>query len=185
MVNYRSRGLRCGYRSGPFFFLLVMVITACGPITPTTPTSVAVSPGDPAYPPQERDLTGYPNPATLLLVPEEAYPAPIQMGQDGIAFAFNTPIEAGATSVSGVGPPGLMAKVVNITFMGEEIGSGVIENDGTFLILVTPLEAGVRIGITGDIESHGLEEENIVPGPGAMTVPQVGHFYDSYVILQP
>ena len=62
--------------------------------------------------------------------------------------------------------------------MGEQIGAGTIDEDGTFSIPVT-LQSDIRIGLNADVESFGLNPEDIQLGSDAMTVPLVGFFYDT------
>lgn len=106
----------------------------------------------------------------------EAYPIPTS--QTGILLAFTTPISQNDSEVHGVGPAGLPIVIQNITLMGEQVGAGIIAEDGTFSIPVT-LQSNIRIGLSADIESFGLTSEDIQLGSGAMTVPLVGFFYDT------
>ncbi len=87
----------------------------------------------------------------------------------------------GDTIIRGVGPAGLEVKIINVTFMGEEMATTTVESDGTFEVEVPAWEAGVRIGLTADIEGTDLEER-IIPGEGAMGVPQVGVYFDTIVL---
>ncbi|MGH2537432.1 MAG: hypothetical protein ACRDHL_08575 [Candidatus Promineifilaceae bacterium] len=149
---------------------LSLALAACEPIAPTLqPDPSLTSAG--AYPPPSR-------------APQEpaAYPPPSEAS--GTLLAFDRPIEASDIEVSGVGPPGLIVYVVNSTFMGEELGSGVVGDDGTFSIQVAPLPAGIRIGLSADLEASGIDESEVRPGEGAIQVPQVGNFFDSVVLPQ-
>jgi hypothetical protein len=188
-INYSTSP----WQSGATMLLCLVLLSACGtsvptpsPVTPVfTDTPVPVStPAESAYPGPLREdpAPEYPPPSTPFS-PAAAYPEPED--QAGTLLALNIPIEPGAISVTGVGPPGLVVHILNITFMGEQIGSGVIDNSGRFSIRVQPLEANTRIGLTADLGAHGLNEQDIRFGAGAMTVPQVGHFYDSYLIAAP
>ena len=71
---------------------------------------------------------------------------------------------------------------MNISLMGKLEGSGVIGDDGTFSISVSPLEENVRLGITTDNAMQGVPETNVRPGEGEFNVPQVGYFYDTFVV---
>jgi hypothetical protein len=115
-------------------------------------------------------------------MPEQAYPAAEE--PTGILFALDKPIAAGAESVSGVGPPGLTVYVMNVTFMGEQMGTAEIDDSGRFSVPVAPIPSGVRIGLTADVATVGLTEEDIQPGDGEIAIPQVGYYYDSFVISQ-
>jgi hypothetical protein len=62
--------------------------------------------------------------------------------------------------------------------------TAVVNEDGTFTVPVAPLPAGIRIGLTADVETIGLTLEDIQPGEGEISVPQAGYFYDSYVMTE-
>ncbi len=125
-------------------------------------------------------INSYPDPVT---------PPPSQVGDAypptkatevlGTLLMINKPITLDDTVVTGVGPPGLQVYILNITFMGEMMGAGTIEQDGTFTIHISELLVDTRIGLTADITTI---DENIQPGENAVSIPQVGYFYDSYVI---
>ena len=83
--------------------------------------------------------------------------------------------------VSGVGPAGLEVTIRNVTFMNEELATTTIDEEGRFEATVTPLPAGVRVGLTADVEASGITE-TVLPAEGAVNVPQIGYFYDSFVI---
>lgn len=189
-----------------------LALAACGPAAPTpemptdepmsaTPTQegeVGVvdepSGGYPA-PSDAQSEEGYPPPSPTAPVAEGSYPPPTRISptavtsypaadatrEDGIDFAFERPISAGDTVIRGVGPAGLQVSIINVTFMGEEIATTQVDADGQFEVEVPALEAGLRLGLTADIEGTDLEQQ-IVPGEGALNVPQVGYFFDSIVI---
>lgn len=125
----------------------------------------------------------YPPPTTVPPTAITSYPEalPENTPENGVVFAFERPINVGDTIIRGVGPAGLEIKIINVTFMGEEIATTTVESDGTFEVEVPALEAGVRIGLTADIEGTDLEER-IIPGEGAMGVPQVGYYFDTIVL---
>ena len=154
--------------------LLFVGVVACGP-APVTPTPGAIN----NTPVSSED--GYPPPQPSLM-PEVAYPADDE--PTGILFALDKPIVAGAESVSGVGPPGLTVYVMNVTFMGEQMGTAVVDDNGRFSVPVAPIQPGIRIGLTADIGTVGLSEADIQPGDGEIAIPQVGYYYDSFVISQ-
>ena len=174
------------------------------PLPQPTATPAAADDGQDS----EEEAAGYPGPETGEV--EESYPAPTEAVEDGpypppsptavtqiqsypdepepqstpengVEFAFERPISAGDTVVSGMGPPGLEVSIVNVTFMGEEIATTTVGSDGRFEVQVPALESGVRIGLTADIEGTDLEER-IIPGEGAMGLPQVGYYFDTVVI---
>jgi len=157
------------------FGLLLLALAGCGPAEVDT-----------ASPPQSNPLTteGYPPPPTVQQDLGAAYPAQTAASQQGTLLALDKPVQPGDTVISGVGPAGLTVFVLNITFMGEEVGSGIIGESGVFTISVTPLPAGVRLGLAADVASIGLTDEEVRPGDGEISIPSVGYFYDSVVVLQ-
>ena len=187
--------------------VLLLVLTACGPAAPTpdaatdepvtqpTPTQAggAEDPtdseegveGEEAYPPPQPTAAvadgPYPPPTNAVPTAASAYPEPESTPEGGVEFAFERPVNVGDTVIRGTGPAGLEVKIINVTFMGEEIASTVIGEDGLFEVEVPALEGGVRIGLTADIEGSDLEQQ-IVPGEGAINVPQVGYYFDSIVL---
>lgn len=122
----------------------------------------------------------YPPATPVAPTPVTSYPEAEGPREDGIEFAFERPISAGDTVIRGVGPAGLQISIVNVTLMGEEIASTQIGADGQFEVEVPALEAGVRIGLTADIEGTDLDDQ-IIPGEGSRNVPQVGYFFDTIV----
>ena len=138
----------------------------------TVPSSTIAVPTD-AYPPPAATSSQ-----------AEAYPAPDAFNENAVLLALDKPILPGDTVVTGVGPPSLTVYLLNITFMGEELGAGTIGKTGTFIINVAEIPSGIRIGLTADIATIGLTEEDIRPGDETLGVPQVGFFYDSYVIRE-
>ena len=150
------------------------VIVSCGPSD--TQKNTISPPTNEAYPVQTD-----PNVNNSSSTQVDAYPAPT--ARTGILLALTKPIKANDIEVSGVGPAGLPITIVNITLMGEQLGSGVVENDGTFTIPVN-LQSNIRIGISADIEANELGSEDVQPGNDAMNVPLVGYFFDTAVVSQ-
>ena len=119
----------------------------------------------------------------------QAYPAPETPFPGAIAFQFDRPVKANATQITGNAPAGVVLNIVNITLMGEVLGSGVVGPDNRFAISVTPLVANIRVGIevidTGS-SGHAYEDFNnkAYQGEGAVVMPQVGYFLDT-VLVEP
>lgn len=153
------------------------------------PSAVQEQEGEEAYPapsptaPTAQGDEPYPPPTPVMPTPVTSYPDPEPTPEDGIPFAFERPVETGDTVIRGVGPAGLEVSIVNVTFMGEEIATTRVGDDGQFEVEVPALEAGVRIGLTADIAGTDLEEQ-IIPGEGARNVPQVGYFFDTIVTVE-
>lgn len=158
--------------------IIASVVVGCGPSDAQQGTDSLLI--NEAYPVQT-DNTQENNIETSSSAQVDAYPAPT--AHTGILLALNKPIKPNDTEVSGVGPPGLPINIVNITLMGEQLGAGVVGNDGTFSIPVS-LQSNIRVGINANIEAFGLTSEEIKPGDDAMNVPLVGYFFDTVVVSQ-
>lgn len=181
--------------------LLLGLIAACGPApvptstddapalpTATAPAAATVAAADNGYPAPTSPPTAAPGDPYPPLPPTappatEAYPSP--ENDNRVLFAFDRPISAGDTVITGQGPPGVAVFVRNLTFMGETIGSTAVNEDGTFSLTVQPLPANVRIGLTGNVEARGIAVEDIRPGPGEFSLPQVGYFFDTVLVNEP
>ena len=160
MNSWIARILSCG--------LLVVALSACAPATSTprpleSPVGIAVSPL-----------------ASPLNATEAQTPVIVP-------FEFDRPLRAGATKVTGSGPPNVVIVLQDVTFMGEFVATGKIDENGRFSIaLPAPLEARHVIGITidvdattvalGDLSSQGYR------GPEAQSIPQVGFYYDTAMV---
>lgn len=181
------------------FILILFLLTACG-LSEATPTITDES-DEPLvlYPAPEivRDEAqeGYPAPTQTTpqeqvypppspeVVVDNPYPDPVSP-QDGTLVALNRPIRRDDGVINGVGVPGLTVFLVNVTSMGEPLGSGVIDDDGMFAVDVGDLESGIQIGLAADIVGFGLMADDIIPGEGEMSIPQVGYFYDTVVVRE-
>lgn len=167
------------------FFSLIFVIlflTACGnnnTVAPVSTEEVVTA-----------TASGYPTPSSGYPLPEVNLPGDAYPSQDSVTnssatlLAFDKPIQSTDSVITGVGPSGLTVYILNMTFMGTELGSGVIDNDGKFAITVSELQPGTRIGLTADLTTLGLTENDIRPGDGEMAVPRVGYFFDTVVLPQ-
>ena len=157
------------------FAVIAVTSIGCGPVEETlSVTNEASTPAVQSYP--------YPPPNTLE-APVVAYPPPGET-KGGTLLALDKPLSPGDTVVTGVGPPGLTVFILNITFMGEHLGSTIISEDGAFSIEVNPLQPNIRIGLAADIAAISLNPEDIQPGEDQISIPQVGYFYDSFVIVE-
>jgi hypothetical protein len=107
-----------------------------------------------------------------------------------IPIRLNKPILVGDNEVSGTGPAGLSIVISDITFMGDTLGAGAIQPDGTFTISVPTLEANHWIGVmVSDTSGTGWTMEDLYRpeffGDEATQVPQVGFFHDSTLVREP
>jgi hypothetical protein len=106
----------------------------------------------------------------------------------GVAFVIDRPILEGTDAVSGTGLPGAPLILLDVTFMGAELGRATIGTDGRFSIPVAPLEKGHRIGIIleDSAGSQWAPQDITSPryfGPGAMQAPQIAFFYDTEMVV--
>lgn len=158
---------------------LAVVLLGCRPSPePTVTTSPLASPLDST--PSEADS---PMPSAE---PIRAEPGPPEVEP----LQLDKPIPAGSTKVTGSGPPGVPIVLMDITFGGNLLASGVIGEDGKFqLTLDRPLEARHRIGVTlGELSGTQWQREDFADerfyGDEALSVPQVGFFYDTYMVRE-
>lgn len=103
-------------------------------------------------------------------------------------FRLDTPIVESATRVSGSGPAGVPILLQDITLGGIVLASGAINANNRFEFqLEEPLEGGHRIGIAlGDLSGTKWEQGDFSNesyyGEGALSVPQVGFFFDTSMV---
>jgi hypothetical protein len=107
-----------------------------------------------------------------------------------IPFQLDKPIVAGTSSITGSGLPDVPIVILDITFMGEVLGTGKIDATGKFRINISPLESGHMIGITlGELAGTQWKTEDFAGteyrGEGATQIPQVGFFYDTVTVSNP
>ena len=181
------------------FLIIVLLLSGCGP-SEATPTASDESDETPiSYPApeigQDNVQDGYPAP-TQTTFQDQGYPRPSPevisidsypdptVDLDGSLLALNKPIHPRDGVITGVGVPGLTIFIINVTSMGEPLGSGVIDEDGAFSVDVGDIESGVQIGLAADIEGFGLLSDDIIPGDGEISIPQVGYFFDTVVVRE-
>ncbi|MGC8781303.1 MAG: hypothetical protein ACP5UQ_10595, partial [Anaerolineae bacterium] len=116
--------------------------------------------------------------ATVIVVPQTAQPTPIPDER----FQIDRPIRAGATVVSGIGAKGVAIRLFDLTHMGVELGSSVVQPDGRFTIQVEPLPANVRIGIQLVEQNDSIWQNKSQLGPEALVLPLVGIFVDTVLV---
>lgn len=103
-------------------------------------------------------------------------------------FRLDTPIVEGATRVSGSGPAGVPIVLHDITLGGVLLASSAIDTNNEFEFqLDEPLERGHRIGIAlGDLSGTRWEQDDFSNesyyGERALSVPQVGFFFDTSMV---
>lgn len=191
--------------------VLLFLGVACGPSAPTAEAPLAgeasgqEGPAATAVPADAAAESGYPPPQPPLpTVPQEGYPVAPQLPPTATPlpdvypppaeeileprFGFDLPLRSGATSISGQAPPNLSLAIVDVTFNGELLGSGVSTADGQFTIGVLPLREGNRIGVTfGELEP-GLSIADMsikyypYRGDGFMNIPNVGIMLESTLV---
>ena len=157
--------------------------------SPTTAPDVATPAGVPATntPPADLGKPAYPPPVTELQL-EKAYPMPeadsaypgpketLAPRKSGPPFFIDEPVLAGVIELGGRGTAGVPIRVVDVTTLGTELGSGVINGDGTYVIqLGVPLEAGHSIGLQiGDLSGTPFKYEDFIYSETYYDRPHVG-----------
>jgi hypothetical protein len=186
-------------KSSKIFFLLLLtlafILAACGPAEEENNNSndngSTTIPSQEGYPVETMVQDGsYPSPldASGGEAFDSSYPPPV--ASDKPLFALDLPLTAGDTTVSGQSPESLPLAIVDVTFGGVILGTGVSDDDGRFSIPVTALTEGHRVGVTITEIEPGITFEEIAEqyfpyrGEGFMNTPNVGIFYDS-VIVEP
>lgn len=104
-------------------------------------------------------------------------------------FNIDKPVQAGATRVTGNGPPGIPISLADLTFGGQVLAYATIDAKGEFVFRVdTPLVLNHRIGITvGDLTGTGWQRQDFDErfyGGEARTVPQVGFYFDTCLVRE-
>lgn len=190
--------------------MILLFLVACGPsetALPTAPTSpptetevenpTAVLPeptavlNESGYPAEGSQL-GYPVPSEAASDPA-GYPPPAPSAEptratDGVIFSFSEPITAGQTQISGTAPPMLSIAIVNVTYNGSVLGTGSSGQDGNFTINVSPVPAGVRLGIAlaqlDDYPSLDAAVNDLYGyrGDNFMNVPNVGIYFETFKV---
>jgi hypothetical protein len=196
----------------PVLLALLLMAAACGPVAPAAPTAGAGAqstsdtavPAEPAsgdtadtaYPvpqsPVSADAAGEAYPVATLVLPTatpfpDVYPPPAETFEEP-RFQFDLPLRAGATEVSGQAPPGLTLAIVDVTFNGELLGSGVTKADGTFSINTQELPDGHRVGVTfGELEPGLTIADMSIKyfphrGDNFMNIPNVGIMLETALV---
>lgn len=191
-INYFS-SLKHGLAIFSGAILLSLLLLSCAgnsagetptqqPATPMPTITPSSYPGPSASPvSSDNGTNSYPAPQDITpSTSQEAYPS--QTTSDGILLALDKPIKEETTTVTGEGPAGLPITIINITQMGESLGSGVINEEGKFSVTVSPLAVGTRIGLQADVAALGLNQDDIKLGSEARNVPLVGFFFDTALV---
>ena len=99
------------------------------------------------------------------------------------SFSIDGPLKPGDKVVRGHGPAGIPILVVDVTLIGEPLGHGVIEEDNSFSIKVSPpLIVNHRIGLQlGELSQVGIEPSEAkleqmldLAGEESMNLPRIG-----------
>ena len=145
--------------------------------TPTMSTSPITEPISPIIEPVSPIKTPEPEPE----IPSEITLAP---------FTFDRPLREGDNRITGSGVPGIPIVIEDVTFAGKFIAAGQIDNNGRFDIkLSAPLEARHRIGLILNLADTSYTEVDFshsgFRGEGAMVLPQIGFYHDTFMVLEP
>mgnify|MGYP001085550308 CR=1 FL=1 len=143
-----------------------LLLSGCG----TAVSVVATSP-----------LTSPPSPVST---PQEENNAP----SDVHRFELDKPLRVGDRRIVGTGPAGVPVMIVDVTLGGEVLGTAVVGDDGVLSVeLNQGLQARHRVGLAlGNLDGTDwvltdLQSEKYY-GDEALSVPQVGFFYDTFFI---
>lgn len=163
--------------------LLIIVflsISGCADVTPTLMTSTSPI-SEPVSPLME----------PLSPVSPISTPVPeLAPGLTLVPFVIDRPLREGDTRITGAGVPGISIVIEDVTFAGKFIAAGVIDENGRFDIpLSAPLEARHRVGLILNIAETPYKEQDFMDqgfrGEGAMVIPQVGFYHDTFMVLEP
>ena len=155
----------------------MLTLAACQ--SNTTPTSApSASTGDQTdteqslgYPIQKTDESGYPITNVTDYLP-------------GPDFKITLPVSAGDIVVTGTGPVGVPIILVDVSEVGELLGSTVINEDGTFTFeLSKGLSGNHQIGLQlGDLTGTDLNENNYVYNEDYYSKPFIGILFDMVLV---
>jgi hypothetical protein len=170
------------------FILIIIVLlvtvgsAGCKNVTPTTSTSPITEPNSPITEPISPIMES----ASPISTPLPEVPASLSL----VPFAFDRPLREGDTRVTGTGVPGIPIVIEDVTFAGRFIASGQIDDDGRFDIsLSAPLEAGHRVGLILHIADTSYTEQDFANpgfrGEGAIMLPQIGFYHDTFMVIKP
>jgi hypothetical protein len=179
-----------------FIILWTGLLLACTSPSTTTAPSIQ-SDGQESV----GNQSAYPEPNNILedaypsidvvptLSPPSAYPPPtIEEEFEEPRFRLDLPLVANGTTVTGQALPNMPVAIVDITFNGVVLGSGVSDDNGRFNINVKPLPQGHRIGITFSELQPGKSFNDMSieyfphRGEGFMNLPNVGIFFDTALV---
>ncbi len=157
-----------------FISLLALTFAACSPSTTPMPSKTQLDLT------VENLETPYPYPD---IKPTKRIPAI----NNTVPFRLNKPVIEGTQEITGSGPPGVPIMILDITFMGNILGEGIIDKDGTFIIQVPTLEKNHRIGLTiGYLDgTEWTPEDFYFPdfnGDEPLQVPMVDFFFDTTMV---
>jgi hypothetical protein len=104
---------------------------------------------------------------------------------ESLDFEITEPLTPGDTVVKGTGPQGVSIRIVDISLVGEEIGNGVVRDDGTFVIEVNPpLVIRHRIGIAlVSVEGTDWDSSLFIQGKNCVDIPMVGVLLDTAWVM--
>ncbi len=123
-------------------------------------------------------------------IQSEPYPPPhsVEYEFQEPRFRIDVPQVESNLTVTGQAPPNLPIAIIDVTFNGVVLGSGVSDDNGNFSIDVSALQQGNRIGITfSELEPDKSFDDMAIyyfpyRGNGFMNIPNVGIFFDTTLV---
>jgi hypothetical protein len=183
--------------------ILAVQFAACGPVDERTAEDQppAATTTDLPEPPSELDAGVYPAPplgggtndqalsggAGVVAYPPPGpetplsgpYPEAVPTADQSKRFTLEPP-RASDREARGTGPAGAAIVVVNLSRAGQELGRGVVGQDGRFeFSLTAALEAGTVLAV---MPSNPADRDLYRDAPGATDIPMVGLILTSEIV---
>lgn len=155
--------------------LIIIGVAACQPLQ-----ELAVVEPTVVHPSSE--VSPLHSPVATATSVASSLPSSLSTPMSSDRFQIDRPVHEGTTIVSGTGLRGTAIRLLDLTRMGVELGSGIVQSDGRFTIQVEPLPANIRIGIQLVEQDDSLWQDKSRLGPEALVVPLVGVFVDTVLV---
>ena len=134
----------------------------------------------------ENQESSYPSGGYPIADLDLAYPSYPVEGEHlrGPDFILNTPLQAGDTMVSGIGPADVPIKLIDLSEIDLVLDETTINEDGSFEFHIQQtLQEGHLIGIIlGDISGTSFHQSDFLYNETYFTRPYVGTVFDLEVV---